>query len=284
MLTDRGKGNDTPQAMFSSDTQQLTEEEKNAVIDRLLKGTNPNIASTPVYFDYKRDARTYKFYPTVDHTAFHFSMDGNTIRADLPEAAQLEEERQRRMKELELAEEAERNPDLVEQGVSTKILKNQFNYSERASQTINNPLRERSVITDPPPSITFSNTATAWEIYDAYEEDRLANERAVAAGKKGTRKEDDKRGQRESRTGTTSVVKHMGFLRSCSVSVFGISFPHPCVHPLGQPKCSFKTSQSFRKSNCSALHSHLSASSVGGCTRHTSVQLSPLCGDGTAAR
>lgn len=202
MLSDR-KYPESGHAQFHNDPPPLTEEERNATIDRILKGTNPNVTSTPVYFDFKRDARTYKFYPTVDHTAFHVAVDGNCIRKDVPEAAQMIEERDRRLKELELAEEAERNPDLVEQGVSTKILKNQFNYSERASQTMNNPLRERSVITDPPPSITFSNTATAWEIYDAYEEDRQANERALAAGKKGGRggKEEDKRGQRENRTG-----------------------------------------------------------------------------------
>lgn len=205
MLSDR-KISSYPEgahAQFQNEPPPLTEEERNATIDRILKGTNPNMTSTPVYFDFKKDARTYKFFPTVDHTAFHLTMDGNTIRKDLPEAHQMIEERDRRFKELELAEEAERNPDLVEQGVSTKILKNQFNYSERASQTMNNPLRERSVITDPPPSITFSNTATAWEIFDAYEEDRLANERALAAGKKGGRggKEDDKRGQRENRSG-----------------------------------------------------------------------------------
>ena len=196
MLSDR------KQTAYAADAPaELTEEDRNAVIDRILKGTNPNMTSTPVYFDYKKDARTYKFFPTVDHTAIHLSIDGNSIRKDLPEAHQMFEERDRRIKELELAEEAERNPDRVEQGVSTKILKNQFNYSERASQTMNNPLRERSVITDPPPSITFSNTATAWEIFDAYEEDRQANERAQAAGKKGARKEDDKRGQREARSG-----------------------------------------------------------------------------------
>ena len=51
----------------------------------------------------------YKFVPTVDHTAFHVSLDGNMIRKDIPEATQMIEERERRVKELELAEEAERN-------------------------------------------------------------------------------------------------------------------------------------------------------------------------------
>lgn len=184
------------------DGRNLREEQLNATVDRILKSNNPNVVTTPVYFDYKKDARTYKFMPTVDHTAVHFALDGNTIRADTEEARRLAEERKRREDELVRAEEAERNPDLVEKGYSTRILKNQFNYSERASQTLNNPLRERCVITDPPPSITFAQAATQWEIYDAYEEDtRMANERAAAAGRRGARggKEDEKK--KETRTG-----------------------------------------------------------------------------------
>lgn len=185
----------------------LTEDERNATIDRILKATNPNMASTPVYFDFKKDARTYKFVPTVDHTALHFSVDGNTIRKDSEDAKRLDEERQRRLEELARAEEAERNPDLVEQGVSTKILKNQFNYSERASQTMNNPMKTGKAITDPPPSITLSNAATQWEIYDAYEEERLANERAQAAGRrKGGKEEDKQRPAREMRSAETDDI------------------------------------------------------------------------------
>ncbi|XP_075247342.1 dynein intermediate chain 2, ciliary-like isoform X2 [Convolutriloba macropyga] len=62
---------------------------------------------------------------------------------------------------------------------------NQFNYSERASQTYNNPLRERYVQTEPPPRHNFSANANQWEIYDAYMEDLAKNEKlkAASAGK-----------------------------------------------------------------------------------------------------
>lgn len=183
------------------------EHDRNASIDRVLKSTNPYMTSTPVYFDFKKDARTYKFVPTVDHTALHFALEGNAIRSDSDEARRLNDERKRRQQELVRAEEAERNPDLVEQGVSTKILKNQFNYSERASQTMNNPLRNRVVITDPPPSITLANTASQWEIYDAYEEERAANERAAAAGKKKGGKDEEKtRSVRDQRSAESEDV------------------------------------------------------------------------------
>lgn len=177
------------------------ENNPNAMIDRYLRSHNPNVGSTPVYFDYKKDARTFKLFPSVDHTATHLAFDGNLIRADTEEARRLEDDRKRREKEMELAEEAERNPDLVEQGVSTRILKNQFNYCERASQTINPPRRERVVLTDPPPSIPYPNTVSQQIIFDAYEEERIANERAAAGkhqaaqaaakGKKGAAGKDD---------------------------------------------------------------------------------------------
>lgn len=56
-------------------------------------------------------------------------------------------------------------------GGAGKKLTNQFNYSERASQTYNNPYRERGTATEPPPRATFSSNASQWEIFDAYQED-----------------------------------------------------------------------------------------------------------------
>lgn len=52
-----------------------------------------------------------------------------------------------------------------------RILRNQFNFSERATQTFNNPMRERSMATEPPPTSNFSGSVTHWEIYDTYMED-----------------------------------------------------------------------------------------------------------------
>ena len=79
-------------------------------------------------------------------------------------------------------EEAEKpeevKPDADEEGASpepkaggSKKLTNQFNYSERASQSYNNPYRERGTATEPPPRATFSANASQWEIFDAYKED-----------------------------------------------------------------------------------------------------------------
>jgi len=51
-------------------------------------------------------------------------------------------------------------------------LRNQFNFSERTSQTLNIGLRERGTMTEPPPSVEYSGQSTQWEMYDAYMEDQ----------------------------------------------------------------------------------------------------------------
>lgn len=151
------------------------------IIERILKAADPNSMSTPVFFDYKKEARTFKLVPTVSTVTVHLAIDGDALRKDSAEAQQQAEDRQRRQEEVERAAEAELNPELVEEGVSTKILKNQFNYSDRGSQTMNNPLKECSVVTDPPPAKTFGALATAWNIFDAYEAERIQAEREAAA-------------------------------------------------------------------------------------------------------
>lgn len=157
------------------------------VIERILKAGDPHVMSLPVYFDYKKDARAYKHFTTTRQVSVHFSLNGYAIHKDSPEAIQQEEDRARRQQEVEAAAAAEMNPDLIEQGVSTSILRNQFNYSDRGSQTMMHPLRERAVMTDPPPSVSFSGLATAWAIYDAYEAERLQSEQTAASQRKAAR-------------------------------------------------------------------------------------------------
>eukprot|EP00913_Durusdinium_trenchii_P024446 g22949.t1 len=47
-------------------------------------------------------------------------------------------------------------------------LRNQFNFSERAAQSKNAILRERSWTTEPPPTTRNYGTVTQWEIFDQY--------------------------------------------------------------------------------------------------------------------
>ncbi|KAI4468627.1 dynein intermediate chain [Holotrichia oblita] len=57
-----------------------------------------------------------------------------------------------------------------------KKLTNQFNFSERAALTYNNPVRCQETQTTPPPMATFSANVLQWVIYDAYLEDYAAQE------------------------------------------------------------------------------------------------------------
>ncbi|ORZ31461.1 WD40-repeat-containing domain protein [Catenaria anguillulae PL171] len=68
-------------------------------------------------------------------------------------------------------------------GAAKPPARNQFNYSERATQTVNNPPRSRATNTEPPPHRTFSGAVNQFSIYDAYVEDTLAKERAKEKAK-----------------------------------------------------------------------------------------------------
>ncbi|NXU47338.1 DNAI1 protein, partial [Turnix velox] len=55
--------------------------------------------------------------------------------------------------------------------VKEQKLANQFNFIERASRTLNNPMRERACQSEPTPCKDFSDTVYQWKIYDAYMEE-----------------------------------------------------------------------------------------------------------------
>ncbi|GBG92562.1 hypothetical protein CBR_g56035 [Chara braunii] len=53
-----------------------------------------------------------------------------------------------------------------------KTLRNEFNFSERAAQTVNNSLRDRGIETEPPHLADENALATQWVIFDSYMEDQ----------------------------------------------------------------------------------------------------------------
>lgn len=166
------------------DQLNLTEAELKEEITRILKANNPNAPQNIVRFSHKD--HTYKLIPHVEQLAIHFQIDGNLIHKESEEA-------KRQMSKGVTASTASDDAPKAETSTSTattakaggaddddeegkskggeKQLKNQFNFSERASQTYNNPARERSTMTEPPPRSNFSSNVSQWEIYDAYIED-----------------------------------------------------------------------------------------------------------------
>lgn len=178
----------------------------NEVFTKVLTATNPNVSKALTRFNYQEGV--FKLTPTVTHLAVHFEMDGVLIHVDSDEAREQAEyiSQQAEIEKKSVAtategagtvdgdgslsarrgeddgpasakrkpkddddEEEEEEDDL--DVLDDRALKNQFNFSERASQTFNNPLRDREVSTEPPPTTEFAANVTHWDIFDAYVDD-----------------------------------------------------------------------------------------------------------------
>uniref|UniRef100_A0A087XSA7 Dynein axonemal intermediate chain 1 n=1 Tax=Poecilia formosa TaxID=48698 RepID=A0A087XSA7_POEFO len=167
----------------------LSEAELKEEITRVLNANNPHAPKNLVRYSFKE--RVYKPVTAVDHLAVHFALEGNLLHKESDEARRLtifqlppveyktfciqSTPKRGDTTPVEDGGESEETGDEDKpRSASSKRRKreakitNQFNFSERAGQTRNNPSRERSCQTEPPPRITFSDSANQWEIYDAY--------------------------------------------------------------------------------------------------------------------
>ncbi|XP_076791270.1 dynein axonemal intermediate chain 1 isoform X3 [Arvicanthis niloticus] len=188
------------------DQLELTDAELKEEFTRILTANNPHAPQNIVRYSFKEG--TYKLIGFVNQMAVHFSQVGNLIPKDSDEGRRqhyrdelvagsqesikvvtsdtenLEEEEEPKEGEAEAEAEAGSQTDVpaaaeitekvIEEELMAPVqpkerkLTNQFNFSERASQTFNNPLRDRECQMEPPPRTNFSATANQWEIYDAY--------------------------------------------------------------------------------------------------------------------
>lgn len=204
-----------PKQLIKPDDQlELTEAELKEEFTRILTANNPHAPSNIVRYSFKE--KCYKPTSSVDQLAIHFALDGNMLHKDSDEArrqrarqgleaehdaGEAGEEEDKENKAVEAVEEKpaeEVRPDSSASvgGKSEAKLTNQFNFSERASQTYNNPYRERGTSTEPPPRANFSATANQWEIYDAYVEDLQRQEKMKEKESRKTqtfKKDDDKK-------------------------------------------------------------------------------------------
>ena len=134
----------------------LTEEQLKEEITRVLTGDDPNVPKNITKYNFKE--RCYKLDPPglSDHMAVHFSLEGNSLHIESKEfkaqQARMEEEGNDASKGNELADKN----------------KNHFNFSDRAAQTYNNPMKTRGVSTEPPQVTQYNSCVTQWQIYDSY--------------------------------------------------------------------------------------------------------------------
>ncbi|XP_051960947.1 dynein, axonemal, intermediate chain 1, paralog 2 isoform X2 [Xyrauchen texanus] len=209
------------------DQLELTEAELKEEITRILTANNPHAPQNIVRYSFKESC--YKPISSVDQLAVHFVLEGNLLYKDSNEARRqmakqgLTEEKPAEAVLSEMDEEnpetpqvtgqvdgeegtvegedggGEERPDSVDIKAGNKELKltNQFNYSERASQTLNNPPRERGCQTEPPPRANFSATANQWEIYDIYMEEIQRQEKSKEKQKVQISKKEEDKGKKK---------------------------------------------------------------------------------------
>uniref|UniRef100_A0A673JDB4 Dynein, axonemal, intermediate chain 1, paralog 2 n=1 Tax=Sinocyclocheilus rhinocerous TaxID=307959 RepID=A0A673JDB4_9TELE len=154
------------------DQLDLTEAELNEEITRVLTANNPNAPQNVVRYSFKVTAASLQL---IEMMLFFFEQEGNLVHKESDEGRRL------------MANQAEvddsggdERPDnvAIKAGKREQKLTNQFNFNERASQTLKNPPRDISCQTEPPPRANFSAIASQWEIYDFYVEELQRREKS----------------------------------------------------------------------------------------------------------
>ncbi|KAL6255258.1 hypothetical protein P5V15_013596 [Pogonomyrmex californicus] len=114
-------------------------------------------------------------------------------------------------REHELEAEPEPEEEEIEKAKPKKI-PNQFNFCERAALTYDNPMRDTSTQTIPPPTATFNANVFQWTIFDEYQEDYAQQQREKEKEKRAPlaplKKEDvKKKAQMESSAMTNRMLQ-----------------------------------------------------------------------------
>jgi len=159
---------------------QLSEKELGEELTKILRADNPEAPKNLIRFSHKE--KLFKLDPSVDQLELHFAQEGNLLHMQSDDAKK-QKEKEEDEKSTAAKEAEKKKAEGAEDGDDATNLRNQFNFSERASQTLNNALRDRGTMTEPPPSVEYSSQCTQWEMYDAYMED--IERKKELEGKKG---------------------------------------------------------------------------------------------------
>lgn len=182
----------------------LTEEQLNEVFTKVISAGDPRAPKGRTKYDY--ETGEFKLETGISQMAVHFCMDGVMIEAEGDEARDQEKyivilANKEKMLESTKGQSTEMDsgeyPSVALSGDVT--LKNQFNFSERATQTFNNPMRQKDISTEPPPTSEYNSSVSQWDLYDTYLEDlerkreaaSLAEKVKPAIGKKKHEDEDE---------------------------------------------------------------------------------------------
>ncbi|EJK70726.1 hypothetical protein THAOC_07893 [Thalassiosira oceanica] len=163
----------------------LTGAERAEEVSLLLTAADPNRPKNAVVSFSHRDM-CFKPDPPGqgDNMAVHFSLAGSMMHVDSDEYKRYEEAeaRSREREEALLADEggdgvvvpaASTADGDAAAGIRGGRAKNQFNFSERATQSHNNPLKDRAAHTEPPPVTQYSDERSESELRGQTRVDRV---------------------------------------------------------------------------------------------------------------
>jgi len=173
---------DPPKLMIRPREQvQLSDKELGEEYTLVLNAQNPEAPHNIVRFSNKE--KCFKHEAVVDQLMVHYSQEGHLLHTGSDEGRR-QKEREDEEKTFNAKEAEKKKTAGAEAEDDPTATRNQFNFAERASQTLNRKLRERSTITEPPPSVEYAAQCTQWEMFDAYMEDIDRKKEQDAKGKK----------------------------------------------------------------------------------------------------
>ncbi len=163
---------------------QLTADELKSEVTRVLTGDDPNRPKNIVKFSYKDQC--FKLDPPglADHMAIHYVNEGYSMHTNSKEYEnqkkidELKKEREEQAQKA-IMDEASANSNVVKTKENSK---NRFNFSDRATQTLNNPMKTTFVGTEPPPVAQYSANVSQWQIYDSYVTEVIVSQMERAEG------------------------------------------------------------------------------------------------------
>jgi len=136
---------------------------------KMLLPKDPQAPKNYAFYYYKD--RAWKSDELVDQLTIHFSLEGDIIHKEGNEAKiqeEILETRTNLVKEAVRKAEQDDPSQHIDEGDIKKQMRNKFNYSERQTQTINEPIKERGVSTEPPNTDSYIMDTNQAEVFDSY--------------------------------------------------------------------------------------------------------------------
>jgi dynein intermediate chain 1 len=155
--------------------ENLTEDEKNAFIKRLLTRTNPQAAHNISVYSFKDSV--FKKNDDVTQLLVHFALNEDLLKNDSEEAnmQQTTAELKYSVEERQIKEQNEgitydKTEGVVEDAAAEqkKSLRNQFNFSDRSAVVYANQIKTMGGKTKPPPPQESNDEVTRADIFDAF--------------------------------------------------------------------------------------------------------------------